>query len=420
MEPLRKLFSLRFGRAVLLLYACVLGVSGCYERPLQRPPAEPIVEPAGEPPAVAATPEFSTWLEAFRGSAQKAEIVDSFGTRLDEATPFLLSALDGHRAPEAARILAEFPAVRDRTLSRLRERMATDDHGGVESARAVWKLDPAAADGPGRIVTLLSSTDDDVREAAVATLEYYPYEEAPIEGIITQRDPLAAVLDSEDPNVRRAAITALSRIGAGAASVERVAQYAETAADRAQQAAALSAMGRAGVPALETLERWLRDPSMRAPARRAIRTLPGGLASRFRESMLEALREATDPRERTEIATALSYTGVDACIEGIRELTKESAARVICVDAIPTYGKEAAVAVPVLIACLTDASSDVRYSAAYALSRIGPAAAEAAPALEKSLSDPENSVRVAAVLALQAVVPERAEELPSIADVLTR
>jgi HEAT repeat protein len=62
-----------------------------------------------------------------------------------------------------------------------------------------------------------------------------------------------------------------------------------------------------------------------------------------------------------------------------------------------------AVAVPVLIACLSDALPETRRAAAEGLADMGPAARDAAPALKKVLTDPSKPVRESAAKALQAV-----------------
>jgi HEAT repeat protein len=62
-----------------------------------------------------------------------------------------------------------------------------------------------------------------------------------------------------------------------------------------------------------------------------------------------------------------------------------------------------AVAVPVLIACLSDSLPETRRAAAEGLADMGAAARDAIPALKKALSDESKSVREAAAKALQAV-----------------
>jgi HEAT repeat protein len=216
---------------------------------------------------------------------------------------------------------------------------------------------------------------------------------------------LAALLDSTDPPVRRAAAWTIARSReAGAVArpaLERVLRADPSTAVRAQAAVALAATAggsRAPVPALLAA---LRDPSepVRHAAAGALASLP--LAAED-VAALAALLESPDDYVSAFAAWSLGNLGQAAreAVPGLaRALARERTDAVVSA-ALARIGPAAADAVPALVAALREGSPQRRWRAARTLGRIGPPAAPAVPALTAALADDESAVRMHAARAL--------------------
>lgn len=120
------------------------------------------------------------------------------------------------------------------------------------------------------------------------------------------------------------------------------------------------------------------------------------------EALLELLAEADNGRDYYDLESALEQAGAAAVPLLIKSLKDERISGFL-LDILAHYGREAAAAVPDLIAMLCDSSPSIRAKAAECLRAIGAAAAAALPALTAALDDDDMEVRVRAAEAMEAI-----------------
>jgi HEAT repeat protein len=167
---------------------------------------------------------------------------------------------------------------------------------------------------------------------------------------------LLAAINSEDPEVRRLAVTSLRGLGANAIPPFVQALRDDDAGVR--QAAAIT-LGQIGLGAIDAVPQ-----------------------------LTEALSDS-DWRVRSSAALALS-----------------------------SFGPHAMESVPALRAALSDAAAHVRARAAFALGQIGPAARRAGEELARLVSDPDVSVRRNSASALGGIGADAAVALPALRQAL--
>ncbi|MCE2450531.1 MAG: HEAT repeat domain-containing protein [Candidatus Latescibacteria bacterium] len=116
---------------------------------------------------------------------------------------------------------------------------------------------------------------------------------------------------------------------------------------------------------------------------------------------------------------ALAALGVEA-LDGLLDAAQQGPwpGRAAAMGALATMGKEAAAAVPVLQAALSDDAMWVRRNAAEALGIIGSAAVSTAPDLARAMGDEVELVRRNAAFALSKMAPPDDELVPLVARAL--
>ena len=116
---------------------------------------------------------------------------------------------------------------------------------------------------------------------------------------------------------------------------------------------------------------------------------------------------------------ALAALGVEA-LDGLLDAAQQGPwpGRAAAMGALATMGKEAAAAVPVLQAALSDDAMWVRRNAAEALGIIGSAAVSTAPDLARAMGDEVELVRRNAAFALSKMAPPDDELVPPVARAL--
>lgn len=88
--------------------------------------------------------------------------------------------------------------------------------------------------------------------------------------------------------------------------------------------------------------------------------------------------------------------------------------RADAIRSIGSFGEDAAPAVDVLVAALSDSDTEVRVAAALALERVGAGASKASPAVARLLQDQNVRVRETATLALRAIGKGGAAAIPAL------
>jgi HEAT repeat protein/lysophospholipase L1-like esterase len=170
---------------------------------------------------------------------------------------------------------------------------------------------------------------------------------------------------------------------------------------RAECAAALVGLGRAGHAGVPALFAALQDPSeaVRAAAARALTGIGPGAEDVPR---LVAALGSPDTYVVAFAAWSLGNLGsaAQAAVPDLaRALTRDDTNAVVAA-ALARIGPAAAAAVSVLVDGLRSTDADRRWRAARTLGRIGPPAASAVPSLEAALSDSSSLVRLHAARAL--------------------
>jgi HEAT repeat protein/lysophospholipase L1-like esterase len=220
----------------------------------------------------------------------------------------------------------------------------------------------------------------------------------------TDLRPLLRAIRDPDEGRRAAAARALSTLGEEATPLVPDLTRAlddRSLAVRAAAAWALGAVGPAAGPAWPRLLHLLYngDPLVRAGAAYAL----GGIGSAATPAIPGLILRLTDPDERVRwrAADALGKIGPGAdAVDPLAKLVRDAAGpgRGLAAEALGRVGFEAPVAVPELIAAVSDPRPDVRWRAVWALGRIGPGAAPAVPVLRAALADADLRGRAAEAL----------------------
>lgn len=171
--------------------------------------------------------------------------------------------------------------------------------------------------------------------------------------------------------------------------------------------AAVSALGRMGEAGLPDLIALLKDGDavIRSNAAGALRLL-GPAAKKAFDELVSLAGKDPDLNVRRNAVTALGALGKDSVAPLARLLgtEKQTSVRMALMTALGQFGADAKEAVPALTAALGDKLIGVRSTAATALGGIGPEAREAIPALERiAAQDPNAQVRTSATMALARI-----------------
>ena len=278
-------------------------------------------------------------------------------------------------------------------------------------ASLIIGLLPAETSNVTRLIDQLRNTDPQVRFAAAEELGRLgsaaePAEPALIDALRQAEPPSTEhglVLDTpidqpEPPDVRRAAIEALGKIGPPAQRAVPALEIALLHGDRTIRSSIAVSLGQIGGPALRSLISMLRDGD-----------------NKVRTCAIFALKD---------MALA-SNAVVPALVEVLNDGNQSGRIRKGVIDTLEEIGPVAQAAVPALTNILKDRSADqhvhsgARHAAASALGAIGVGAREAVPALKDALKDvdDEGTCSLAAValgkigLAAQAAMPDLVDVL---------
>jgi HEAT repeat protein len=237
---------------------------------------------------------------------------------------------------------------------------------------------------------------------------------------------LIGLLKEGDVKVRWAAVSALSGIGPGAKAAVPALVEALRVPDREARERVAEALAGVGPEAVETLTRALRDrdPKVRGGAALALEGL-GERAAPAVPALIAALSDP-EPPDDPKPARGPSFddwgregeprpSGYYAALQAIgaaavptlleRLDSPDRPARIVALRALGFLGDDAQVAVPRLIALLSDPAP--RGEAASALGGIGPSARSAIPTLAAALSDPDPAFRARAAESLGRIGWER-------------
>jgi HEAT repeat protein len=224
---------------------------------------------------------------------------------------------------------------------------------------------------------------------------------------------LIAALRNGERSARESAAVVLGRMGTAADAAVPALVAALRDDDLGVSGEAECALGRIGLAAVPALVAILQDEGVpadvRARAADAFRWM-GALAADAIPVLTACLRDAT---VRSSAGRALATAGrsaMPALVSSLRD--KEVGVRLEAAAALGRIGRSARAAVPALIATLWDDDADVRYHAAAALGRIG--RSTAVRALADALTDKAEFVRAAAAGALGEIGPRAVAAVPSL------
>jgi HEAT repeat protein len=217
---------------------------------------------------------------------------------------------------------------------------------------------------------------------------------------------VSALKDAAGP-VRAASAEALGRLGADAAvgvdNLTVLLKDPETG-PRIYACYALGQIGAASRPAVPEMARLLKsDPSLdvRRTAAKAFGLIGPDSADALTELGAVLVDEKAPVEVRQQVAASLTRLGgtlkpiAPQLAKALKD--RDRTVRIEAIAAIDTMGKDAAVLIKDVIACLQlDGSAEVRLAAIGLLSRLGPEAREALPALELAEKDSSPAVRMAA------------------------
>ncbi len=313
----------------------------------------------------------------------------------DECVELLLAACADPDLNVRRAALEHIPYLDDERVFAILCRALSEPQAAVRAAaaRGLGQVEGTAALQP--LLAALADRDPWVRYYAARSLGRHAFPEAL---------PALARLAQEDPaiHVRAAAIEALGRIG-GARVVSILAPLAE-AEEPDVARAALSALGMVSHPdALPPLLNALRSLQ---PGRQldAIRALAERGAAGAASALQWAAIEAGDPRVAQAAIEALARLATPEALAALVTLTANSQRREACIAALAQAGEAHA---DQIAAGLTHAQTSVRCAVVEALARMKrPRASEL---LLIALDDPEAVVRLAAVRALDQLGSRRAE-----------
>ncbi|MEA1950615.1 MAG: HEAT repeat domain-containing protein [Planctomycetota bacterium] len=186
---------------------------------------------------------------------------------------------------------------------------------------------------------------------------------------------LAESLRSKKPQVRLAAVRGLASLKPGPGIAIPAIRKALAGADPDTLNAALDALASLGETSVPNVARVLQNKTHRRKAAMILARM--GPKAKMAVPALVASLTDEDPKTRREIVFALG-----------------------------SIGPAAARAVPALIKSLDDKDMDVRYSAAFALGKIGPEAAAAEAVLGENLDSPDKFLALVSAWALVKITPD--------------
>lgn len=218
---------------------------------------------------------------------------------------------------------------------------------------------------------------------------------------------LAKALDDEAGTVTLSAAEALGKIGAAAAPA--VAERLSNPKMRALAAGVLGDLGPQARAAVPALIKALQVPD--SEGKQEIMLALGAIGSEARPAVPELLKTLKAEGDPTRAAAAFALAGIGATEAGpLLKQTVTSKDEVLALASArallrlgPDNPEHVSLALPRLIAALSQKSAGIRREAAEALADLGPRAGSAVPALIKALHDEDADVRLAVLAALEEI-----------------
>jgi len=344
------------------------------------------------------------------------------------AVPMLVESLKNPKSRYWAEVaLAEIgPAAAPAASALTAAALGGEPEERMQAMLALAAIGEPAAEAADELATVLDSPDTTVRSAAAFALGRMRAKAADgaLEKASADADPflagiaswararihpddkdlvaksvgmLAGGIDGDRPNLKIAALTALSDLAGSiddaeeASLAERFVKLLEDQHPGVRSAAA-TALARLGPTAVGALEKGLANPAVRTVAMELL-SAAGSQAKPAVDTLVAALADA-DPAVRGDAAVALSAIGPDAA------------------EAVPALVK---------VAGGKDAEDPSRYPAIFALGKIGPAASAAVAALEPLMGQSDDPLaQIVSAWALLRIEPDKKERVPAAVPLLRK
>lgn len=235
--------------------------------------------------------------------------------------------------------------------------------------------------------------------------------DAQAEPVLSEKTSVATIR-VEDVAARREAINSLSDIALDAAATLNLAMSDADSVVRWRSASAVTAVHSATVPQLLAAV-TSEDPEVRRLAITSLRGLGANAVSPFVQALQD--NDARMRQAAAVTLGQIGLGAIDAVPQLVTALSDtDSRVRAAAAFSLSTFGAHAMEAVPALRAALSDEFASVRARAAFALGQIGPSARRTVEELVRLVSDPDVSVRRNAVSALGGIGADTAVVLPAL------
>jgi HEAT repeat protein len=361
------------------------------------------------PAAKDAVPALTKAIKHPRADVRREAVLalGAIGDAAKPAVPQIAETLgDEHVRSAATFVLAQLGKIPADAETKIRANAKSDDKN--LATISLWALAKAHPDDQAlrreateQIVASLKDQDPFVRVSAARALAALP----PAPEITLPI--LEKALKEADADTAQYMLDALATMGPKA--LPRLIELLKHKTLRVQVVYVLGAIGPAAAPAVEELTKLIgdKDDQLATETILALGKI-GPEAKAAVPALVKAMEQEQCPNAHA-IIFALGRIGPNAVTAEPQLLkamkSKDQSLAVVAAWAVTKVSKsnQAAVAVPVLVAGLSDTLPETRIAAAEGLSDLGPAARAAAPALKKAASDERKAVRDAAAKALQAV-----------------
>lgn len=231
------------------------------------------------------------------------------------------------------------------------------------------------------------------------------------ESALSEKSSVAKI-PVEDIAARREAINSLSDLALDAAATLNLAMSDADSVVRWRSASAVTAVHSATVPQLLAAV-TSEDPEVRRLAITSLRGLGANAVSPFVQALQD--NDARMRQAAAVTLGQIGLGAIDTVPQLVTALSDtDSRVRAAAAFSLSTFGAHAMEAVPALRAALSDEFASVRARAAFALGQIGPSARRTAEELIWLVSDPDVSVRRNAVSALGGIGADTAVVLPAL------
>jgi HEAT repeat protein len=338
---------------------------------------------------------------------EAALALGAIGADAKSALPALASLLDDSTGQEAATfVMGQIGQIPPSAEPKVRANIKSDNK--VLSTISLWALarvhpkDAALAkEAAEQIIGRLQDQDPFVRVSAARALSALQLDPAITFPIFEK------VLENADPTTVRHALDALATLGARA--VPRLTAALKHEPLRVQAAYTLGQIGPEAAPATAALAELLSSNSPTAANEAAMALAKIGPAAKASVPALVAALEKPECDSAHAIMYALGKMGSEAkaakpaLVKRIADPATAVLAGWALVEVDPSGPEVSSVAMPALIAGLSDESPEKRQLAAQAIGDLKSVPANARAALEKAIQDSDPGVKATAAQALQAL-----------------